>query len=100
MGVFVHLPKCNFDVEISVDAIRLLATYDTLALFSGDADFVSLIRFLRKHNKKIIPFKAGYITSALRSAPTKVINAEQIKRHIVEVVKKQKPGVEPGLANR
>jgi uncharacterized LabA/DUF88 family protein len=99
-GIYVQLPKCNFDVEISVDAIRLLDKYDTLALFSGDSDFVSLIRFLKKKGKKVILFKAGFITSDLREVSNKVINAQSIKKHIAEVVKKQKPGLTPGFANR
>jgi type IV pilus assembly protein PilC len=32
-GAFVYIPKCNFDVEISVDAMRLLDSYDTFCLF-------------------------------------------------------------------
>lgn len=99
-GVYVQLPKCNFDVEISVDSIRLMEEYDTLALFSGDADFISLIRYLKKRGKKVILFKVGFITLDLRTAVDKVINAQNIKKHIAEVVKKQKPGVKPGLANR
>ena len=91
-GVYIHLPKCNFDVEISVDAIRLMDKYDTIALFSGDADFVSLIRFLKKNDKKVILFKGGYITTELREVSDKVINAQNIKKHIAQVVK-QKPGV-------
>lgn len=98
-GIYIQLPKCNFDVEITVDAIRLKENYDTLALFSGDADFVSLARFLRKNDKKVILFKAGHITSDLRNATDKVINAQNIKRHIVKL-KKRKPGVKPGSANR
>ncbi|MEI6396763.1 MAG: NYN domain-containing protein [Candidatus Taylorbacteria bacterium] len=98
-GVYIHLPKCNFDVEISVDLIRLMDRYDTVALFSGDADFVSLIRYLKKNSKKVILFKAGFITTDLKEVSDKIINAQNIKRHIAEVVK-QKPGVKPGLANR
>ena len=99
-GMYVQLPKCNFDVEMSVDAIRLLDEYDTLALFSGDSDFVSLIRFLKKRGKQVILFKGGYITKELRESVGKVINAQSIKKHIAEVVKKQKPGARPGFANR
>jgi len=99
-GVYVQIPKCNFDVEISVDAIRLMERYDTLALFSGDSDFVSLVRFLQKKGKKVILFKAGYITSELRDTVDKVVNAQRIKKYIAKVVKKQRPGLAPGLANR
>ena len=98
-GIYIRLPKCNFDVEITVDAIRLKDQYDTLALFSGDADFVSLARYLKKNGKKVVLFKGGHITSDLRNAADKVINAQNIKRHIVQL-KKRKPGTRPGSANR
>jgi len=98
-GIYIQLPKCNFDVEVTVDAIRLKENYDTLALFSSDADFVSLFRYLRKNGKKVLLFKGGHITSDLRNATDKVINAQNIKRHIVKL-KKRKPGTRPGSANR
>ncbi len=98
-GVYIQLPKCNFDVEIAVDAIRLKENYDTLALFSSDADFLSLARYLRKNGKKVILFKGGHITSDLRKEADKIVNAQNIKRHIVQV-KKRKPGARPGSANR
>lgn len=92
-GTYVYIPKCNFDVEISVDTIRLMEDYDTLALFSGDADFVSLARFLKKkgNDKKLILFKGGNITGDLRNISDKVLNAQAIKRHIT-TIEKQKPG--------
>ena len=98
-GIYIQLPKCNFDVEMAVDTIRLKKEYDTLALFSGDADFVSLCRYLRKNGKKVILFKGGNITSDLSKATDRVVNAQNIKRHIVKL-KKRKPGARPGSANR
>ncbi len=88
-GEYVRIPKCNFDVEITVDTIRLLSLYDTLVLFSGDADFLSLNRFLRKNGKKVILIKAGHITQDLRKETDKVINAQSIKRHIAEKVSRK-----------
>ena len=64
-GIFINIPKCNFDVEICVDSIRKIVGYDTLVLFSSDADFVALSRYLRKKGKKVILFKGGNITSKL-----------------------------------
>ena len=43
-GQYIYLPKCNFDVEMCVDAIRLSDYYDTFCLFSSDSDFASLKR--------------------------------------------------------
>lgn len=86
---FIQIKKCNFDVEISVDAIKKIKQYDTLCLFSGDADFVYLNNFLRKRNKKVILIKSGHITTKLRESVDLVINAQKIKKHIAEI--KQEP---------
>ncbi len=98
-GDFVLIPKCNFDVEISVDAIRLVDTYDTICLLSSDADFAALIRYLKsnKYKKKVILIKGGHIDSSLGQLLDLKINASQVKSHIVKI--KQKPGIEPGSAN-
>ena len=53
-GTYIEIPKSNFDVEISVDAIRLLQKYDSFCLFSGDSDFTYLVNFLKKNKKKFI----------------------------------------------
>ena len=86
-GKYIEIRKCNFDVEISVDAIKMLEHYDTFCLFSGDADFVYLNNFLKKKGKKVIIVKAGYITSKLRESADLVINAQNIKKYIVKVTK-------------
>src|SRR3989344_5471528 len=87
---FIEIRKSNFDVEISVDAIKMLEHYDTFCIFSGDADFVYLNNFLRKKGKRIVIIKAGYITSKLRISADLVINAQNIKKNIVKITK-QKP---------
>lgn len=85
---YVEIRKCNFDVEISVDAIRMLNHYDTFCLFSGDSDFAYLNNFLRKKGKKIILIKAGYITGRLRKSADLVTNAQKIKQHIAKIEQK------------
>jgi uncharacterized LabA/DUF88 family protein len=42
------LKKCNFDVEMAVDAIQQIDNYDTVIIFSGDGDIAYLLRFLKK----------------------------------------------------
>jgi len=92
-GKYILIPKCNFDVEISVDAIRLLEKYDTFCLFSSDVDFTALIRFLKKKGKKIILFSAGHVSHWLIDELTKGrdlnINAQKIKKDITFI--KNKP---------
>ena len=73
--------------------IRKFNEYDTLVLYSSDADFVALTRYLRKQGKKVILIKGGNITSKLRENVDLIVNAQKIKRYITRVVKKQKPGI-------
>ncbi|MFA6006892.1 MAG: NYN domain-containing protein [Candidatus Paceibacterota bacterium] len=91
MGDYVFLPKCNFDVEISVDAIKLLDNYDTFCLLSSDADFVHLLRYLKSKKKKIILIKGGPVVHDLKDIADLVVNAQDIKKHISLI--KQKPGI-------
>lgn len=55
--------KANFDVEIAVDAIRLLKSYDTFVLFSGDSDFQYLCQYLKKVKRTIIVFSTRWRVS-------------------------------------
>jgi len=87
-GEYIYLPKCNFDVEICVDAIRLLNKYDTFCLFSSDADFISLIKFLKNNHKKIILVKGGYVQYPLKANSDLVINAQDIKKYIAYIKQK------------
>ena len=97
-GIFIRIPKCNFDVEIAIDAVRLMDKFDTVCLFSGDADFVPLIHYLKQKGKRIILIKGGHIVRQLKEASNMVISAQNIKEYIADI--KQKPGVQPGLADR
>jgi uncharacterized LabA/DUF88 family protein len=78
-GFYVEIPKCNFDVEITIDAVRLSKYYDTIALFSGDSDFAALLGFLRKKNKKIILFYSGNLSHRIKNHVDLLINAQRIK---------------------
>ena len=53
-GKSQEVRKANFDVEMTVDAMDMLARYDTLVLFSGDSDFAYLIRYLRDKGKQVV----------------------------------------------
>jgi len=87
-GDFIYLPKCNFDVEICVDAIRLMSKYDTFCLFSSDSDFVSLIKFLKNNRKKVILIKGGHVQHSLKANSDLVINAQDIKADIAYIKQK------------
>ncbi|HPT08708.1 MAG TPA: NYN domain-containing protein [bacterium] len=54
-GIFLNkVPKCNFDVEITMDMITKSEKYDTVMLFSGDSDFGGLLSYLKSKGKKVV----------------------------------------------
>jgi len=75
------------NIEISVDAIKMLQHYDTFCILSGEADFTYLNNFLRKEGKKVIIIKGGFITAKLRESADIVVNAQKIKKHITQIIK-------------
>lgn len=50
--------KGNMDVEITIDALHHLAKYDLAILFSGDADFLALVSYIRNAGKKVYIFSS------------------------------------------
>lgn len=87
-GEYINIAKCNFDVEICVDAIRLIDKYNTFCLFSGDADFINLIRFIKEKGKKIILIKSGFVQKNLAILADLIINAQDIKKYITLIKQK------------
>jgi len=88
-GHYIIIPKCNFDVEICVDAIRHLDKYDTFCLLSSDADFVYLVEFLRRKKKRVVLFSSGYVSYWLKRRVDLNINSQMIKAFIAFI--KHKP---------
>ncbi len=84
-GTYIEIPKSNFDVEISVDAIRLLPKYDSFCLFSGDSDFTYLASYLKKNNKKFVVIASGQVFHTLKELADLYINAQDIKGLITSV---------------
>ena len=50
--------KGNMDVEITIDALHSINKYKIAILFSGDADFLALINYLKNRNKKVYVFSS------------------------------------------
>ena len=60
--------KGNMDVEIAIDAIHHMKKYNIAIFFSGDSDFLALINYLRKGNKKVYIFSSkNNISEELRT---------------------------------
>lgn len=75
-----HRPKCNFDVEITMDMLIKIQKYDTVVLFSGDSDFGGLLNYLKEKGKKIIVVcTRSRMSEELEEVANKFIPAETLK---------------------
>jgi uncharacterized LabA/DUF88 family protein len=75
-----HVRKANFDVEIAVDALLLLADYTTLVLFSGDSDFAYLVKVLRARGKHVVVISTkNHISRELIAASHKYVDLRHIR---------------------
>jgi uncharacterized LabA/DUF88 family protein len=52
----VMVMKGNLDVELVVDALSAADQYDTFILFSGDSDFLPLLRALKEKGKEVLVY--------------------------------------------
>lgn len=62
--------KCNFDVELTIDALNDMDNYEEFVLCSGDGDFKELIKYLKGKYKftTVITFRDRVSHLLLRSA--------------------------------
>lgn len=58
------LKKADWDVGITVDAIRIAASVDTIVLASGDGDFLQLIEYLKNQGKRVEVIAFGKSSSS------------------------------------
>jgi len=47
------LKKADWDVGITIDAIRIANSVDTIVLASGDGDFLQLVDYLKNQGKRV-----------------------------------------------
>ena len=56
------------DVEITIDAVHNVQKYDIAVLFTGDSDFLSLIKYIMSRDKKVYIYSSyNNISSELRT---------------------------------
>ncbi len=58
------LKKADWDVGITVDAIRIASSVDTVVLASGDGDFIQLVEYLKNRGKRVEIIAFGRSASA------------------------------------
>ena len=60
--------KGNMDVEMTIDAIHHIRSYDLAIFFTGDSDFLALVSYLRRWGKKVYIFSSkNNISQELRT---------------------------------
>jgi uncharacterized protein (TIGR00288 family) len=80
------LKKGDWDVGITVDAVRIAPSVDTIVLASGDGDFVQLVEYLKNQGKRVEAISFGRSSSArLKEAVDEFIDLEKnIKKHLIK----------------
>lgn len=74
---FGGLKKADWDVGITVDAIRISPSVDTVVLASGDGDFLQLIEYLKNQGKRVEIIAFGKSASAkIKEAADEFIDLE------------------------
>jgi uncharacterized LabA/DUF88 family protein len=85
--------KCNFDVELTIDAIDQVASYDVFVLASGDGDFIRLVKYVRGCGKKVHVIGPSKANRQLRmEARGNFHSIDGMRSHI----SKSRPGSRPG----
>lgn len=83
-GRFLNkFPKCNFDVEITMDMILKIEKYDSIFLWSGDSDFDGLLKYLKSKGKKTIAICArDFASEELRVSCDLFLPADPLKEQL------------------
>jgi len=72
------LKKADWDVGITVDAIRIAPDVDAVVLASGDGDFLQLVEYLKNRGKRIEVIAFGRSSSTkLKEAADEFIDLEK-----------------------
>ena len=80
-------PKCNFDVEITIDALSKMNEYERFVLCSGDGDFLRLIKYLNgKHKKTVLVYPIDRTSDSLiHSTNDKSFTLGSIRKYIENI---------------
>ncbi|MDD2697095.1 MAG: NYN domain-containing protein [Candidatus Pacebacteria bacterium] len=74
---FGGIKKADWDVGITVDAIRIAQSCDTIVLCSGDGDFLQLVDYLKNQGKRVEVVAFGRSSSAkIKEAADEFIDLE------------------------
>ena len=91
--------KANFDVEIAVEAMDKITSYDLMILFSGDSDFNFLINKLHAKGKRVIVVSTKHAVSReLLASADEFIDLRDLKTDIARG-QKESPSFSTGVTS-
>ncbi|MBI5045570.1 MAG: NYN domain-containing protein [Candidatus Niyogibacteria bacterium] len=61
---FGGMKKADWDVGLSIDAVRIAQTVDTVVIASGDGDFIPLVEYLKNQGRRVEVISFGKSTSS------------------------------------
>ncbi|TLU87910.1 MAG: NYN domain-containing protein [Chlorobium sp.] len=95
----VVIMKGNLDVELVVDALSGAEQYDAFILFSGDSDFIPLLRALKKKGKDVIVYSTqGLSARELLEEPGIAYHDLALLKERIEQVRSAEPMRSDGVA--
>lgn len=72
------LKKADWDVGITIDAIRIAPSVDAICLASGDGDFIQLVEYLKNQGKRVEIIAFGRSASSrLKEVADEFIDLEE-----------------------
>jgi len=78
-----YIEKGNMDVELVIDAVHTVDDYDTAILFTGDSDFLELVKFISSRGKKAFIYSSkNSVSSELRTGADGYIDLLSIDNEI------------------
>jgi len=83
--------KGDWDVGITVDAIKIAPSVDTIILFSGDGDFLQLVEYLQQQGKRVEIVAFGKTCSQkLKNAADEFFDIEKQPEKFLFLIKERK----------
>ena len=62
------IEKGNMDVELTIDAVHNCSKFSACILFTGDSDFLALVKYIRARHKKVYIYSSrNNVSSELRT---------------------------------
>ncbi len=72
------LKKADWDVGITIDAVRIAPSVDAIVLVSGDGDFLQLVEYLKNQGKRVEVIAFGRsASSCLKEIADEFIDLEE-----------------------